>query len=88
MTGINYEIILWKINDTGDAPKGKDIYYQCNLCKDIVPSVSGDKLNCKCGNISIDWELSKLVVKDYSNILGGPHHSDKIEDLVKVYSPL
>ena len=64
-----YEILKKGISDTSEAPKGKDIYYQCNKCQSIIPSLPKDNIYCSCGNIGIDRDMNRLFVKDYSNFV-------------------
>jgi hypothetical protein len=66
MTAQNFEVIGRKIHDTKDAIRGNDIYYQCGICNAIIPSVPDDNINCPCANISIDKDLNRMFVKDFS----------------------
>jgi len=66
MKNLDYEVIAYDISDTSQAPKGKDVYYKCTLCGDIIPSQPNDNIGCKCGNIFIDIDYFKLAIKDYS----------------------
>ncbi|MGD2092641.1 MAG: hypothetical protein PVH61_41125 [Candidatus Aminicenantes bacterium] len=64
-----FKIISDKIKDTSEALKGKDIYYKCTLCEDIIPSIPKDNVGCKCGNIFIDIDYVRLAIDDYSHFL-------------------
>jgi len=64
-----FKIISDKIKDTSEAMKGKDIYYKCTICGDIIPSVPNDNLGCQCGNIFIDVDYVRLAIDDYRHFL-------------------
>ena len=66
MNNHEYEVIAENISDTSQAPKGKDVYYKCTLCGDIIPSQPKDNVGCKCGNIFIDIDYFRLAIRDYS----------------------
>lgn len=65
MTELAYDVVLDGLTDTSQAPKGRDIYYRCKLCGDIIPSQPKDNVGCKCGNVFIDVDAFRLAVKDY-----------------------
>lgn len=66
MTETKYTVIIDGISDTSQAPKGRDIYYRCKQCGDLIPSQPKDNIGCKCGNVFIDVDAFRLAVKDYS----------------------
>ena len=66
MTDEKYEIIVDNVTDTGQAPKGKGVYYRCTLCNDVIPSSPKDNIECKCANIVIDIDYFRLHVRDFS----------------------
>jgi hypothetical protein len=41
-----------------DAAKGypaaKNLYYECAVCGNVVPSMPGKKVSCKCRNVAVD----------------------------------
>ncbi|MCL6614015.1 MAG: hypothetical protein K6U03_05290 [Firmicutes bacterium] len=65
MNDEQFEIIQENIKDTSEAKKGKDIFYQCTICNDIIPSQPNKNLGCKCGNIFIDIDYFRLAIDDY-----------------------
>jgi hypothetical protein len=66
---ISYEVVKIGIKNTGEAPIGREIFYQCGICQFIVPSTPKDSIGCLCNNIGIDKDLHRLFVKDYSNFI-------------------
>jgi hypothetical protein len=66
MNNHEFEVIAENILDTSEAPKGKDIYYKCMSCGDIIPSQPKDNVGCKCGNIFIDVDYFRLAIQRYS----------------------
>jgi hypothetical protein len=57
-----YELIGSDYRSTSDVPKDRDIYYRCDDCGDIIPSVPAHNVGCKCGNVFIDKDYWRLVV--------------------------
>jgi len=47
-------------------PAGKDIFYECGICKIQIPSLPKVFQTCQCGNISIDIDAGRVTVKDSS----------------------
>ncbi len=61
-----YEIVASKIKDTSEAPKDKNLFYRCLSCRGVIPSIPKDNVGCECGNIFIDIDYWRLVIRDYS----------------------
>ena len=62
---ITYEAIPIAIRDERDVPRGKDIFYRCGKCGEMVPSQPRKSGGCSCGNVFIDVEYVRLVVDDW-----------------------
>lgn len=60
----NYDIIKDGLADTSEAPRGKDVFYRCARCGEIIPSVPRDNIGCSCGNVFIDRDYFRLAVED------------------------
>ena len=47
-------------------PTGTDLYYGCPVCHFWMPSLPADysEADCTCGNISIDIDMARLLVRD------------------------
>ena len=69
MKNNSYETLRVGISDTKDAIRGKDIYYKCDKCQSIIPSLPKDNENCSCGNIGIDKDLDRLFVEEHSSFI-------------------
>lgn len=69
MTNKKLKNILKDIIDTSDVPRGKNIFYECKICNDILPSQPKDNVACSCDNIYIDVDYIRLVVKDLNKFL-------------------
>ena len=69
MEKTDFETLKVGIKDTSDAPRGKDIYYKCNICKSIISSVPQDNVCCSCLNINIDRDMNRMFVEDLSNFI-------------------
>jgi len=67
MTTDEYRIMQDGISASTRAMKGKNIYYKCTKCGDIIPSHPRDNMGCKCDNVFIDIDCFRLVVKEYSH---------------------
>jgi len=63
----NEEILQQEFKNTSEVPRGKNLVYLCVKCGDRVPSVPKDNIGCACGNIYIDRDYVRLVVKDFTN---------------------
>ncbi len=59
------EVLLDKVTDASKAPEGRDIRYKCLNCGESIPSQPDDNVGCRCGNVFIDIDYFRLVVKDY-----------------------
>jgi len=59
-----YELMKGGIADTSEAPRGRDIYYRCAECGDVLPSDPKDNVGCLCGNIFTDFDYFRLAVRD------------------------
>jgi hypothetical protein len=59
-----FVILNARVAGTGDALRGKDIYYHCTKCGNYVPSQAEDSTRCKCRNIVIDVDYVRLHVED------------------------
>ena len=59
-----YEVLRKGIKDTSEAVRGKDIYYECNICQSIVSSVPKGNTYCSCKNIGIDKDLNRMFIRD------------------------
>ncbi len=46
-------------------PKGRNISYECLICKDLIPSSPNDGIGCKCGNIFIDLDAGRISIKNH-----------------------
>jgi hypothetical protein len=63
----NFKVIADNITNTGQATKGKKIYYLCTACGEAIPSIPADNVGCKCGNVFIDIDYFRLVIRDYKH---------------------
>jgi hypothetical protein len=59
-----FVILNARIANTGDAIRGKNIYYHCTKCEDYVHSQPEGSTRCKCRNIAIDVDYVRLHVED------------------------
>ena len=62
-----FKIISKKIKDTSEAQKGKNVYYKCTKCNDLIPSIPKDNVGCSCGNLFIDIDYFRLSIEDYNH---------------------
>lgn len=64
----DYEIVASNFSNTAEIPKDEDIFYRCNECNTVIPSVPDDNIGCECGNIFIDKDAWRLVVVNLKTI--------------------
>ena len=41
-------------------PVGETIFYECSICRDVLPSEPPDSENCTCGNLYIDIDAGRM----------------------------
>ncbi len=68
MNGSGVEIVGTGYTSTADIPKDTDLYYRCEDCGDVIPSVPEQNAGCKCGNVFIDKDYWRLVVADLGKV--------------------
>lgn len=66
MTDRQFELVSDSVRNTADAPRGRDLYYRCLNCDSIIPSQPKDAVGCTCGNIYIDPDYIRLVVRNFT----------------------
>ena len=49
-------------------PAGSDIFYECECCGSIIPSLPKDSIHCECRNIMIDVDYGRVSIHDISCI--------------------
>jgi len=57
--------IPFDIKSTSGYPTGKNLFYECTKCGDILPSWPSNCISCSCKNIFIDIDAGRLIVKDH-----------------------
>lgn len=45
-------------------PAGGDLFYECLVCGDVIPSIPDDDTRCKCRNLTVDVGFSRMVIDD------------------------
>lgn len=49
-------------------PSETGMFYECNLCDQVLESNPSSNVSCKCGNIRIDVDAGRVVVRDNSSM--------------------
>jgi hypothetical protein len=49
-------------------PSDINIFYECQLCKDIINSRPSESLECGCGNLMIDVDFGRMIIEDESQV--------------------
>lgn len=62
MTQSEKKYLPW--NPTQYNPAGENLYYECAKCGDSTPSLAKTFFVCTCGNLAIDVDWGRLVVRD------------------------
>ena len=65
MSDDRFKVISTDVQSASEAAKGPDIYYRCTDCSDAIPSQPEDNIGCRCGNVFIDIDYFRLVVRDF-----------------------
>jgi hypothetical protein len=51
--------------DTAQVPRGTELFYRCLACNGTIPSQPRDSVGCPCGNVFIDVDYHRLVVRAF-----------------------
>ena len=54
------------VDSPSEPPKGPNIFYRCAECGDEVPSQPQNNIRCSCGNIIIEVDCYRLMVRDFT----------------------
>ena len=68
MSRVPFDVLPLAFATTADVPRDDDLFYRCQLCGGIIPSVPVDNIGCTCGNIFIDKDTWRLIVVDLSKL--------------------
>jgi hypothetical protein len=49
-------------------PAGKNIYYECEICGESVPSEPKNAAACACRNIIVDADAGRVSIKELSKL--------------------
>ncbi len=63
-----YHLLDITINDTSQAPKDKNIFYNCKNCGTAICSIPSDNIGCDCGNVYIDKDMFILSIREYKHL--------------------
>jgi hypothetical protein len=58
----------YSFNPQSGYPAGKDLYYECLRCGDVIHSLPIESMMCSCRNIAIDIEYGRVSIKDHSMV--------------------
>ena len=61
--------IYAKVDFKKGYPVGRDLFYECEICGDVLPALPSDEFaRCKCKNITIDISSARIGAKDESKV--------------------
>jgi hypothetical protein len=60
MSDGKYEEIVEKYQNSSEVPKGKHLFYRCDACQSIIPSLPKESVACSCGRVGIDVDAWRL----------------------------
>ena len=69
MNTIEYKIARIGVNNSSDAIKGDDIFYQCGICNSIIPSKPNDNVHRSRGNVGIVHDMVGLFFLHKENFI-------------------
>lgn len=49
-------------------PAGDDRFFECLFCGTIVPTLPGDNTGCPCGNLRIDVDYGRAMVRNHGHL--------------------
>jgi hypothetical protein len=47
-------------------PAATNLFYECLICGEVVPSLPNDSVACNCKNIMVDIDYGRLSIQDAS----------------------
>jgi hypothetical protein len=53
---------------TKEFPSGRNLFYECLVCGNVVPSLPKKNIGCKCRNIMIDADSRRLEIRDRTKV--------------------
>jgi hypothetical protein len=53
---------------TDGFPAGGNLFYECLICGQVLPSLPSESDGCSCGNIRIDVDYGRISIKDHNRI--------------------
>lgn len=59
--------IYRQVDPTKDYPVAKDLYYECAVCGNVVPSTTDKPVSCKCRNLTVD-NVGRVAVQNWGKI--------------------
>jgi hypothetical protein len=51
---------------TTPIPHGRQLFYECLKCGDIIPSEPDDSIGCSCGDVFVDVDAFRVMIQDYT----------------------
>jgi len=45
-------------------PAGPDLFYECGICGDVIPSMPDNAAACRCGNVLVDADSGRVSVRE------------------------
>jgi len=62
------EYLNEELTEYGPRPAGPELYYECTICGEGVHSMPKDNATCKCFNIIVDVDASRLAITSVNNV--------------------
>ena len=60
---------IYKSFDTENhPPTGKNLFYECLVCENVIPSLQKGKTTCACKNILIESNSNRVVIRNKSKV--------------------
>lgn len=57
------------LTSESEVLSGRDIYYKCLNCGDVVHSAPQNAARCGCRNINIDADAGRISIKNYDRVV-------------------
>lgn len=64
MKPASFKSIGSHFSNTAEVPRGKEYFYRCLACGEVIPSEPRDNVGCSCGSIFIDRDCWRLIADD------------------------
>jgi hypothetical protein len=64
----SFAVVEGEFKKVSDLPMDDSIFYRCQKCGDVLPSLPADSIGWSCGNIAIDTDLWRIFILAFTEV--------------------